>query len=375
MKTLLAALALVTLGGSASAQIVFKSVLNGGQATPVAATPQTGSATLYYDDATNALSYTLNLSGITGSITAAQIAGPAAPGVSATALFPLVGGPLNFAGTVTLSPAQEISLINGLLSITVTTTGFPTGELRGQIARGEKAFASRLFGSYVVPAIPSSSFAFAELTINADKSVTYLVSGAFTGNPTTATVNDGVVGATGPVLFNLVKTSFDTFSGTTAPLPDVTLAKIRSGRTYVVVNSTTFIFGDARGQIRGAWLPYESGCNLGGTGSLAGSGPPLPGASLTLTISGCVPSSAGILFYGLGSLKSPFAYGCNFLIAPPLILTIPIAVGPSGSVSLPVTLPGDSPFPVDISLQYFGSAPSEPGGFQSTNGLVLHIDG
>lgn len=47
MKTLLAALALVTLGGSASAHIVFKSVLNGGQATPVAATPQTGLATLY----------------------------------------------------------------------------------------------------------------------------------------------------------------------------------------------------------------------------------------------------------------------------------------------------------------------------------------
>ncbi|MBK6940338.1 MAG: CHRD domain-containing protein [Planctomycetes bacterium] len=376
MKPIVGLLALAALVGSAHAQSVFICELNGGQENPPVVTTQTGLATLYYNNATNALSYSLAATGLTGGFSAAHIHGSSAPGVNSGVLFALVGGPLNFAGTVTLSAAQETSLFSGLLYMNVHSTTFPGGEIRGQIAPATSQFAARLSGANEVPPVPTTAGGLADVRINTNKTVTYTVTFAgLTSNVTAAHIHDGPVGVAGGILIGLTQTGANTFSGTSGVQTDVTLAKIRSGRTYVNVHSTTFPGGEIRGQLRGSWVPYEVGCNLAGAGTLSGSGLPIPGQNITLNIAGSTPSTPGVLFLGFAGQKAPFGFGCDFLIAPPTIFSIGLGVGPTGSLSLPAALAPTTPFPLDLHMQYFGTAPTEPGGFHTTNGLVMHIDG
>jgi Cu/Zn superoxide dismutase len=378
MKRFVWSFALAALAGAgvAQGQTVYTAVLNGGQETPPVATAQTGTGIAYFDPTTKVLSYTVSVTGLTGGFSAAHIHGSSAPGVASGIVVALTGGPLNFAGSTVLSAANETALKSGLLYFNVHSNTFPGGEVRGQIAPAGTQFATRLTGAKEIPPSPGSGVGTAEITINANKTVTYSVSvSGLTSAVTAGHIHDGPVGVNGGILVTFASTGPTTFAGTSPPLTDVVLAKIRTGRTYANVHTTSFPGGEIRGQIRGTYVPYEVGCNLAGAGTFSGTGFPTPGGSVTLNISGSTPSTPGVMFIGFQAAKLPFGYGCDFLMAPPLIFPVSIGVGGAGSLTLPTSLPTTTPFPLDIQLQYFGTAPAEPGGFHTTNGLTMHVDG
>ena len=111
--------------------LIFTATLNGSQEVPPTNSPATGSATLILSPDETTARLSLNFSGLTSAQTDAHIHGPAAPGSTAGALFPLPLGQLNDF-EIKLSPQQVIDLKAGLHYINVHTSNFMSGEIRGQ---------------------------------------------------------------------------------------------------------------------------------------------------------------------------------------------------------------------------------------------------
>ena len=134
---LTAVLSLVA-GGASAALFGCSCTLTGAQEVPPTGSPALGSGSFVYDDATDAVSYTILYSGLSAGLTASHIHGPAAPGISAAILFPLNPVTGTTSGTMTgswpaLGAANVTSLANGLLYVNIHTGNFPGGEIRGQI--------------------------------------------------------------------------------------------------------------------------------------------------------------------------------------------------------------------------------------------------
>lgn len=110
--------------------------LTGGAQVPPVRTGGSGSATITYDTATRAVSWTINYSGLSGAPTAAHFHGPADPDNNAAPVVmfgPSLASP--FSGSTTLSEAQAAELLAGKWYVNVHTAANPGGEIRGQVVR------------------------------------------------------------------------------------------------------------------------------------------------------------------------------------------------------------------------------------------------
>ena len=111
---------------------------DGGQETPSVATNATGSLTGTYNKSTNAMSYTVTWSDLSGSPTDMHFHGPADPGTPANVAVPITGFGTDISGSydgsATLTDAQEAELLAGKWYYNVHTDAHPAGEVRGQIA-------------------------------------------------------------------------------------------------------------------------------------------------------------------------------------------------------------------------------------------------
>ena len=172
LRSLVAA-ALLTIASvlpAAAAPIFLHATLTGSQENPPNSSTATGTADFVLNDAQTQLSFTATIFGIdvTGlqspetaldNLTAAHIHGPAPVGVNAGVVWGFVGAPFNdtsptqlaltpFAsglggtfssiwdlneGNVTTLAAQMGNILAGLSYINFHTSGFPGGEIRGQI--------------------------------------------------------------------------------------------------------------------------------------------------------------------------------------------------------------------------------------------------
>lgn len=120
--------------------------MTGAQAIPASASSATGVLSVYYDKRTQLLNYTFYWSGLTGVPKSIGIYGPAPAGypaltttgpapamqtISVTGLA--VAG--NYSGSIVIDGAKfkEEDLLNYLYYITIGTTAYPGGEIRGQI--------------------------------------------------------------------------------------------------------------------------------------------------------------------------------------------------------------------------------------------------
>ena len=113
----------------------FTASLNGSQEAPdPVATSATGFGTLPYNTATRELSFDIKFSGLSSAETAAHIH-EAPPGVPGGVIHPLPGGNPK-TGSVTLTEAEETSLLAGNLYVNVHSANHPGGEIRGQIVPG-----------------------------------------------------------------------------------------------------------------------------------------------------------------------------------------------------------------------------------------------
>jgi len=147
MKTLLTVIRFLTLAGlttlvmtlvvspspvHAARATTFIALVNAGQEVPPGTGTGAGIAylTLGSDDK---LCVSFTFGGLTGTLAAAHVHGPATPGVNADILFPLpTANPINTC-VGPLDKAQKKDLRKGLLYLNVHSSVAPGGEIRGQI--------------------------------------------------------------------------------------------------------------------------------------------------------------------------------------------------------------------------------------------------
>jgi hypothetical protein len=141
--------------------VTFKATMNAAAEvqTPAVVSPGTGTFTATLDTSTNVFTYDITFSGLVSTVTLGHIHGPAAAGVNAGttinfqtlpgATFSLGATSGTAHGTTTLTAATQITatvngdslkklLFAGLTYANIHTaapTGFPAGEIRGQITK------------------------------------------------------------------------------------------------------------------------------------------------------------------------------------------------------------------------------------------------
>jgi hypothetical protein len=134
----IAAVAILSMPSLATAAVKnFMVVINGAQETPPNASTALGNGILTYDTATKTLCFYVSFAGLTGGAeTAAHIHGPAAPGTPAGIILGLPLG-AGKTGCVVNPPApfDKADLLKNLYYVNIHSTGFPAGEIRGQIFR------------------------------------------------------------------------------------------------------------------------------------------------------------------------------------------------------------------------------------------------
>jgi hypothetical protein len=116
-----------TISGSAS----------GSQEVPAVVTGATGNITGSYNSNTNTLNYNITWNGISGAASDIHFHGPAAVGVDAGAILPVVattnGVNGNATATVVVDDAFEDALLSGNIYYNIHTVANPDGEIRGQV--------------------------------------------------------------------------------------------------------------------------------------------------------------------------------------------------------------------------------------------------
>jgi hypothetical protein len=110
---------------------------SGSQVNPSNTSTATGTMTGSFNARTNLLSYTINWSSLTATAGLVQMYGGAMAGANGTLLFPLAittpGVTGSASGSITLNDAQETDLLAGKTYYTVSSSTYPSGEIRGQI--------------------------------------------------------------------------------------------------------------------------------------------------------------------------------------------------------------------------------------------------
>jgi len=110
---------------------------SGSQMSPSNASTATGTMTGSFNARTNLLTYAIGWSNLSATAGLVQMYGGAMAGVNGTLMFPLsittpgVTGSAN--GSITLTDAQETDLLAGKTYYTVSSSTYPSGEIRGQI--------------------------------------------------------------------------------------------------------------------------------------------------------------------------------------------------------------------------------------------------
>jgi hypothetical protein len=130
--------------GTNPSQETFAATLSGAAERPTPVTTSaTGTATLSFAGS-GAIGYTLNVTGLLSAATMAHIHGPAGVAAAAQIIAPLSISGITTSGTSTGTVSSTVVatisldslkklLRNGNAYVNVHTSGFPDGEIRGQI--------------------------------------------------------------------------------------------------------------------------------------------------------------------------------------------------------------------------------------------------
>jgi glucose/arabinose dehydrogenase len=212
----------------------------------------------------NQLTFNITYRGLSGSAIAAHIHGPASMSQDASVLVDLApynggafGSSGTLSGTVTLTPSQLASVIDGSTYVNFHTTAHAGGEIRGQILPQATAvpFTAPLTGLSEQPAITNSAngSAFFSLEGNAlTFSINY-------GNLSSAATAAAIYGSasssqTGAIQIDLAPFNGGafgakgTFAGTAILTPEQR-EMILGGLTYLNISTTANPSGEIRGQI------------------------------------------------------------------------------------------------------------------------------
>ena len=117
--------------------IHFSTALNGASEVPPNTTSGTGTVKAELDTATNAFTYTVTYTGLTGPATMAHFHGPAAPGANAPPIIVIKSLPRPIEDRAVLTADQAKDLQTGKWYFNVHTAAHPGGEIRGQLVAPE----------------------------------------------------------------------------------------------------------------------------------------------------------------------------------------------------------------------------------------------
>jgi len=110
---------------------------NGSQMSPSNTSTGTGTLAGTYDARTNVWQYNISWTNLSTTAGLVQVYGPAGAGVNAALLFPLSittpGASGSASGSITLTDAQETALLANNTYYTISSTTYPSGEIRGQV--------------------------------------------------------------------------------------------------------------------------------------------------------------------------------------------------------------------------------------------------
>lgn len=123
----------LALASTASAQVTtWCTEATGSEQVPPVSTSATADAVFTLDESTNLFTWHITHQGLTGSHNATHIHGPAAIGQNAGVQINLgTGNPVT--GSTFISAQQVADLKAGLWYMNIHTSGFPGGEVRGQV--------------------------------------------------------------------------------------------------------------------------------------------------------------------------------------------------------------------------------------------------
>ncbi len=380
LRTTIIVVFLSTLGLAQENEVtVFQVTLSGGQLFPPVATPHGGEGLVYLDLDTGRLRYEIVLSGSSSTFVAAdlRVGEPGEPGAT---MFPLVGGPVVLAGTSPpLSAAQRDALQDYRVFVRVVTSAHPNGEMRGQVTAARSQMAAYLRGDKVVPPTGSLATGSVEFVVDPDTNVVAGkgdVSG-LSGPITSVVVRDGIPGAAGPVMFSLPVVSATAFQGVSTPISELSLARLRSRRAFVEIQTAAFPSGEVAGPIIATFLEFGDGCPSSiGPVRLTAEGLATPGGLMLGTVGTAPPNTFGLVTKSLVGGEVDVGYGCPLYSLPPLPPVFGLPLGPTGQVTLPKLLPPGLVTPCRVHVQFFGIDAASPsgGGFFATNGLTIDIN-
>jgi hypothetical protein len=234
----------------------FKATPTGAEQVPPSGSAGTASAFLPLSP-TVFVSISLTFSGLTGSQTAVDVHGPAAPGATGPVVLTLTaaGTTSGSAGASFQPTAQQRAEIRaGLWYIDVHTTAFPGGEIRGQFGP-DPVFLAALTAAQPVPPSPSPGTSTATVALSTDESraeVLVRYSGLTGGSTGIHIHGPAPPGAVGPILMTVTGANgSDTllFLAHWSPTP-VQVAQLKAGQLYMDVHSVASPDGALRGQIK-----------------------------------------------------------------------------------------------------------------------------
>lgn len=248
LHALLAVLSL-TIATTASARAPMRAAIDAAQETPPNGSAGTGTGLFLIDTATNTLFYHIRYSGLGSAESAAHIHGYAPLGVPAGVVHALPGGNPKV-GAWTYLEANEASIVGGLTYVNIHTTGFPGGEIRGQVLLDSGPnMVALVNGASETPPNGSLGQGIAFCTIDTGaNTLSYEIAFGGLGSGESAAHIHGFAapGVPAGVLHALPAGSPKT--GTWNFL-ETQEANILAGLTYVNIHSTGFPGGEIRGQI------------------------------------------------------------------------------------------------------------------------------
>ncbi|HQW37367.1 MAG TPA: CHRD domain-containing protein [Usitatibacteraceae bacterium] len=312
-----------------AALTIWQVTLEAAQEVPPTGSAATGKGVVTYDDATNAIRWSFHYKGLGSAATAAHFHGNAARGVNAAVkigLGTVSGTSGSIAGSSTVLEADEAALLSGQWYVNLHTTGFPGGEIRGQLDAVVTSVTFDVFleGAQEVPATqaPGGGSGTAVVNTTADTITLNLAFSGMSGTLTGAHLHGPAARGTNAAVKHSI--------GLTSPITNVVNyaagdeLDILHGLWYANLHTAVFPGGEVRGQLDfGGQGPkplivVKSG---NGTGTVASD---LPGIDCGATCNASFPHGSvvtltatpapGSLFGGWGGYCSGMQATCQLTV-------------------------------------------------------------
>jgi hypothetical protein len=243
---------------AASADTYFTGNLTGGQEVPPTGSTATGFGRVTLNSAETQITASVYYSNLGTGVTAGHIHGPAAVGANAPILFnlnPTAGGTSGsvVAATFAVSPTQVADLKAGLWYFNIHTTGFPGGEIRGQITVDSPHVAYFSSGQEN-PANASAATGSGVVSINTatNQALVTMRWAGLSGNATAGHVHSGRSGVNGPIVCNLSPSAVASGSviDFLCNFTGAQMTALRQAQFYLNIHTSANPGGEIRGQIQ-----------------------------------------------------------------------------------------------------------------------------